>query len=151
MRIELRKIGKADRPLLKAWMDQPHVSGVYGDSEKWLEEIYSGGFGFIKCFVAEAEGRPVGFGQYYDCFFGGEDWYEAPEEGKLFSMCLFTGDPARLRQSCGTAICVRLLDEIRANTAAKAVLMNPKTQAAEAALKAFGFTKWNSIYRLELF
>ena len=132
--------------MLQCWMDQSYVSQIYGGSGPWLEELYGGEFGFIRCFVAEAEGKPVGFGQYYDCNLGGESWYEAPLPGQLYSMGFFVANAQMLRQGIGTALCQALIDHIRANTTCQKILMQAKTLAAAATLKRCGFEKQGEIY-----
>lgn len=150
MNILLREITLGDFCMLKAWMDQPYVTQVYGDSGPWLEELYGGEYDFIRCFVAELDGKPVGFGQYYDCNLGGEAWYEAPEPDVLYSMGLFVGESDRLNQGIGSALCLALMTDIADNTNCQTVLMQAKTPAAAALLKRCGFVEHNAVYSKQI-
>ena len=64
----LRNLGDEDVVLMKKWLEQEFISKWFGDASDWLLEIEhrNDEFNFIKHFIVEKDGVPVGFCQYYD-------------------------------------------------------------------------------------
>ncbi len=64
----LRKFEDEDMAVMKKWLEKEYVSKWFGDASEWLYEIEhrNDEFDFIKHFIVEEKGMPVGFCQYYD-------------------------------------------------------------------------------------
>lgn len=73
----LRRLENEDVVIVKKWLEKEYVAKWFGDPSEWLYEIEhrKDEFDFIKHFVVEENGVPVGFCQYYD-------WKKAFEEEK---------------------------------------------------------------------
>ena len=72
-KVTLRPFFDGDIPLVEKWLRCPHVSRWYENPGAWLREMRErrGEFSFITHFIAEYEGVPFGFCQYYDRYFSG--------------------------------------------------------------------------------
>lgn len=73
----LRGLENEDVIIVKKWLGKEHVAKWFGDASEWLYEIEhrNNEFDFIKHFIVEEDGVPVGFCQYYD-------WKKAFEEDR---------------------------------------------------------------------
>lgn len=71
----LRRLKDEDVDVVKGWLRKEYVAKWFGDASEWLHEINHrcDQFDFIRHFIVEANGIPVGFCQYYD-------WNRAFEE-----------------------------------------------------------------------
>ena len=67
----LRPFFDDDMSLLERWLRAEHVKPWYENPEEWLEEIRErhDEFRFITHLIAEADGKAIGFCQYYDCYY----------------------------------------------------------------------------------
>jgi len=124
-----------------------HVRPWYKNPEDWLHEINNryGEFSFIKHFIAEFEGVPIGFCQYYDMFHGQkyEDWMKIEKPGEFFSIDYLIGDPEYLHKGLGQKMIGMMIDKLR-KKGAKTVVVRPdsKNTRSNRALEANGFV-WN--------
>ena len=153
-RLIIRPYFESDARLLEKWLYQPHVARWYEHPEDWLIEIANryGEFNFIKHFIAEVDGRPIGFCQYYDCYFGQEheDWYRTEKPGELFSIDYLIGEPQALRKGYGSEM-VRILTSTIRNLGAKKVIVQPDEEntASRRALEANGYRTNGEYYAIE--
>ncbi|MCL2671779.1 MAG: acetyltransferase [Clostridiales bacterium] len=135
-----------DVPLVEAWLRAPHIQPWYEHPESWGTELAErrSEFRFISHWIAEFEGQAIGFCQYYDCYDSKEyeDWgIDIPARNEIYSIDYLIGDPACLRQGCGTAMIRELLQKLRA-LGAKRIIVAPDEQnaASNRALEKCGFT-----------
>ena len=151
----IRRLWNADVSLLEKWLYQEHVARWYNEPEAWLEEIKNrhGKFSFIRHFIAEINGKPIGFGQYYDCFFGQEyeEWHKIEKQGEIFSIDYLVGEPDALNKGYGTEI-VRYLTSKAFRNGAKKVIVRPdeKNIASKRVLEANGYRFNGEDYIIEL-
>ncbi|HOO22439.1 MAG TPA: GNAT family N-acetyltransferase [Clostridia bacterium] len=144
--VALRPVYDADVNLIAEWLQKPHVAKWYGDTDGWLAEIKARRheFSFIRHFIAEVEGKPIGFCQYYDCFIGQkyEDWYKAGAEKDAYSIDYLIGDESCLGKGLGKEILRRLEEKIR-NLGAKRIIVNPErdNDASRGALMSNGYVE----------
>lgn len=154
-KLRLRALLDQDLPLLKTWLSRPHVAKYYENPDDWLAEISGrdGEYSFIKHFIVESDGRPVGFCQYYDCFYGQgyEDWYEAPKPGELFSIDYLLSEPEYLGKSYGKKIVGLLTELIRGISGAKGVIEKPEAdnRPSQGVLEANRYQKQGDLYRMD--
>ena len=83
--MNLRSFQDTDIALMERWLYTPHVAKWCKHPDHWLRELRErhGEFSFLTHFVAEHEGIPIGFCQYYDTFFAQEHevWNDEPDIG----------------------------------------------------------------------
>ena len=156
MKLTLRPFEDGDTELFTKWLYMPHVAKWYKYPLSWQNEINgrNGEYSWIHHFIVEADGAPVGFCQYYDCFDNrepkawdetGECDYERTEvQGALFGIDYLIGETDCLRRGYGTEI-VRLLIEKLTALGAKSVIAQPEGENAASVkvLEANDFM-WNS-------
>ncbi len=134
-----------DTPLLERWLHTEHVKPWYENPEEWLEEIRErhDEFCFITHLIAEADGKPIGFCQYYDCYHSKEyeDWgMEIPLPGKVYSVDYLIGEREYLRRGYAKAMLAQMMQRLCALGAnAVIVLPDAKNTASNKTLEASGF------------
>ena len=149
----------ADIVLMERWLYTPHVAVWYKHPDHWLRELRErhGEFSFLTHFIAEHEGVPFGFSQYYDTYFAQEHevWNYEPsvgkKQGEIFSIDYLIGEPEYLRRGFGQEMIGQMLTMLRKN-GAKTVIVEPEREnvASNRSLEACGFI-WNGHdYHLEL-
>ncbi len=147
MELTLRPFFENDIALMERWLIADHVKPWYENPEDWLNELNNrrGEFLFIKHFIAEVEGVPIGFCQYYDMFYGKEheDWIKIDEPGNMFSIDYLIGEPEYLHKGFGQKMIAQMLDILR-NKGIKTVVVKPDSNNAKSnrALEANNFV-WN--------
>lgn len=144
----LRSFFDGDIDLMKRWLPMPHVAQWYQHPDHWLNELNErrGEFSFLTHFIAEYEGTPIGFCQYYDTYFAREhevwndEWHIGEGQGKLFSIDYLIGEPDFLRRGFGKKIIFCLLDKLR-HEGAKTIIVEPEQEntASCRALESVGF------------
>ena len=157
--ITLRPFWDADISLMERWLYEPHVSKWYKYPEHWLNEVNErdGKFSFITHFIAEYEGTPMGFCQYYDCFFAQEhevwndEWRVGDKQGETYSIDYLIGEPEYLKKGHGREI-VRLVTEKAKEAGAKRIIVEPEKEnaASNHVLLANGYEYNGEDYLLEL-
>lgn len=158
-RLVLRPFFEGDIDLMKRWLKEPHVAKWYEHPEHWLRELSErrGAFSFITHFIAEYEGVPIGFCQYYDTHFAqehevwNEEWNIAGRQGEIFSVDYLIGEPEYLRRGFGSQMIALLLKKLR-KTGAKTVIVEPEKEntASGRALESAGFQYNVKTYSLNL-
>jgi len=157
--LTLRPLFDNDITLMERWLYAPHVAKWYNDPDQWLNELRErrGEFSFLTHFIAEFEGVPFGFCQYYDCFYAQqhEVWNDQRQvgdgQGEIFSIDYLIGEPDYLHRGFGKEMIARMLVMLR-NAGAKTVIAEPEkaNAASNRSLEANGFI-WNDAdYHLEL-
>lgn len=150
-KITLRPLYGNDISLMERWLHAEHVAPWYEHPENWLKEIHGryGEFSFLTHMMAEIDSQPIGFCQYYDCYYSQqyEDWgIDIPVPGKMFSIDYLIGEPEYLRLGFGKET-IRLLLGILRNLGVQIVIVQPDegNEASKRLLLANGFT-WNGKY-----
>ena len=86
LEITIRPLTDPDLPTLARWLAKPHVAPWYTPAEDWLAEVRAreGEYAFIRHFIIEADGVPIGFCQHYPLLTGrgGLAW-EPPAGGHV--------------------------------------------------------------------
>lgn len=143
---------EADIERVERWLAAPHAQPWFEHPEEWLREIHErrGAFRFVSHWIAEWEGQPIGFCQYYDCFYSKdlEDWgIEISTPGAIYSIDYLIGEPSFLRRGCGTAMIRELLEKLRV-LGAKRVIVQPDENniASNRSLQACGFSDRGNYY-----
>jgi RimJ/RimL family protein N-acetyltransferase len=108
--ITFRLLTEDDLPLLHGWLSRPHVAEWWGGPSTPLELLADygpaiAGTGSVQCFLAFADGIPIGFIQSYvplDCH--DEGWWQDEHDPGVRGIDQFLADAERLNQGLGTAM-----------------------------------------------
>ena len=143
--LTLRPFFDNDMALMERWLYADHVKPWYEHPLDWLKELRDrhGEFDFITHMIAEFNGEPVGFCQYYDCYHSleYEDWgMDIPTPGEVFSIDYLVGEPEYLRRGFGKTMIALMLDRLR-ELGAKTIVVEPDrgNTASNRLLEACGF------------
>ncbi|MHC5248751.1 GNAT family N-acetyltransferase [Enterococcus sp. LJL90] len=147
--IYLRDFTDGDLSLMSEWLTQPHVAAWFEHPQNWLAEIRGRQteYRWIQHFIVMLAEQPIGFCQYYDCYFANqlEDWYEVNQPGAVFSLDYLIGAEQFLKQGYGRQIITALIEKLT-RLGAKKIIVAPEkeNQASIAVLLANGF-QWDSV------
>lgn len=149
--LTLRPFFDADIDLMENWLYTPHVAQWYKHPDHWLHELRErrGEFSFIHHLIAEYEGAPIGFCQYYDTHFAqaheiwNDAWHIAERKSEVYSIDYLIGEPEFLRRGFGKEMILLLLQKIKV-ASGKTVIVQPEKENASScrALESAGF-KYN--------
>jgi predicted N-acetyltransferase YhbS len=159
-RLILRPLFDGDIALMERWLYAPHAAKWFEHPDDWLNEIRGrrDRFSFMHYFIAEYEGVPIGFCDYYDTHAsqGYEEewsaqWRVNERKGEVYGIDYLIGEKDYLRRGFGRDMILRLLDKIR-QAGAKIVLagIDRDNKASRRALEAAGFVRSGGEYVLEL-
>lgn len=154
--IQLREMTASDLPLFREWLHAPHVAPWFADALDWLAEVEdrSGDFSWIHHFIAEDDGVPIGFCQYYAVPDSGEVYEGYEDPAGIYSIDYLVGDAKRLRKGFGKQIVHALIERILLHADAKRIILRPEAEnaASRALLASCGFTPQadTGIYVMEL-
>lgn len=127
-----RALNDADIDLLSSWLSQDYILKWYHDADEWLAEIKErhGTYSWIHHFIVMSSVTPIGFCQYYDCYYAKdlEDWYSVTTPGDTFSIDYLIGDETYLGKGYGKAIVGILSDTIQAMESAKRIIVQPEIE-----------------------
>ncbi|MBX2805785.1 MAG: acetyltransferase [Hyphomicrobiales bacterium] len=121
--IRLRCATRADIPLLKYWDTLPHVIEAGGGEWEWDVEIPFEA-PWLEQFVAEEDGRPVGFIQIIDPA-EEQTHYWGECEPDLRAIDIWIGEVRDLGRGLGTEMMQLALSRCFADPRIKAVLVDP--------------------------
>ena len=142
-RISLKRLENCYISILKKWLYNEHVAKWYTEPKAWLNEIENRNteYYWIKHFIVEVEGKPIGFCQYYDYALGEETWHGDMDVEDTYSIDYLIGEPDYLRKGLGKSIVLNLVNEIRKNTTAKKIIVQPESEnkASRNTLLSVGF------------
>lgn len=155
-RVELRVFEDKDLSLFKQWLYKGHVAKWYTEPEDWIDEIEkrNDDFNWVHHFIVEVEGVAIGFCQYYDYALGGETWHNRADVKGAYSIDYMIGENDYLGKGFGTNIVIALVEEIKANTDAKKIIVQPESNnqvSRKTLLSAdFLYDAENDVYCKEL-
>ncbi len=141
--MNLRRFEDRDIALVKKWLQESYVARWFTPQDAWMEEIMlrHTKYSFITHFIAEIDGQPIGFCQYYDYSQGEEDWNGSiPCEGS-YSIDYFIGNPVYLGHGHGTTMVKLLVEKVMNCTEAKRIIVQPESEnnVSRKTLLAAGF------------
>ena len=157
--IVLRPFREDDVHLLERWLYEPHAAEWFMHPQHWLNEVKKRHteFSFLSHFIAEYEGVPIGFCQYYDCYYSAvhevwhDEWKVSERSGEIFSIDYLIGETKYLKKGYGKEI-VRLLTEEVRRHGAKMIIVSPEKDNIPSAkvLEANGYKYNGEDYFIEL-
>ena len=131
----LRPLQDDDIALVTRWLYVDHVAKWYLHPDHWIHELNNrhGEFRFITHFIAEVNAKPIGFCQYYDCFFAQEhevwndEWRVGDKQGMVYSIDYLIGAVEYLNKGYGKEIVRQLTQKVR-DLGARRIIVEPETE-----------------------
>lgn len=154
--IKLRKFEDQDLAMFKQWLCKSYVAEWYKHPDHWISEIEqrNNSFNWVHHFIAEVDGVSIGFCQYYDYALGGETWHNKANVEGAYSIDYLIGEETYLKKHYGTKFILALVDEIKTNTQAKKIIVQPEPEndASRNTLLSAGFNydQLNDVYFMNL-
>ncbi|PHV70706.1 GNAT family N-acetyltransferase [Sporanaerobium hydrogeniformans] len=155
-KVLLKEFSDDNIPLLKKWLYIPHVAAWYHAPLDWLEEVEKRNdeFSFLHHFIVEVGNHTIGFCQFYEYHYSGEDWHGNTDVDGTYSIDYLIGDIEYLGKGYGTAIIKALIEKIKMQNNAKRIIVQPEPEnkaSCNTLLSCgFSFDKFNEIYILDL-
>lgn len=152
----LRTLTVQDIPVFKEWLYKEHVSRWVEQPENWIKEAENidGEFNFLRQYIADYDGKPFGFCQYYEYRYSGEHWHGTIPIHGTYSIDYMVGEPAYLRKGLGKAIIQFLIDSISVLPESKRIIVQPdkhnKASCNTLLSMGFSYDTVNELYVLEL-
>ena len=141
--LTLKPIGDKDISLMEVWLNKDYIKKWYNDPTEWLEEIKKRDreFNFIHHFIVMNNDKPIGFCQYYDCFYAKEDWYNVNFVNQSFSIDYLIGNEDYLKKGYGKAIIKLLTETIKQKENGNQIIVQPEKEnvASNKALLSAGY------------
>lgn len=123
-RIRLRSVTPHDLDLLRRWDEQPHViASDPNDDWRWEDELHRDPPWRWR-WIAEVEGRPIGFIEVIDPALEEERYWGDVPAG-LRALDIWIGEPDALGQGYGTEMMRQALTHCFADPSVRAVLIDP--------------------------
>lgn len=150
--LSLRPFCDRDLGLFKKWLRADHVARWYERPADWIDEINkrNGEFSWIRHFIAEYGGKPIGFCQYYEYRRSGETWHGDIRTDGAYSIDYLIGEPDFIGKGLGKKLIAALLERIALHDGARLVIVrpDPENKASRGALLSVGFTfdRINGLY-----
>jgi len=136
--IDFSPLTDADLPLLHDWLSRPHVAEWWPGSPTWAE--VAGEFGPAiagrvphQCFLALAEGVPIGFIQSYTPVgWHHEGWWLDEHDGGVRGIDQFLANAEQLGRGLGTAMVSTFVARLFADPAVTRVQTDPAPENRRA-------------------
>lgn len=142
--IHLRGFRDSDMEIFRRWLYSDHVKRWYENPSDWLSEAENRNkeYNWIHHFIAEYNGQPIGFCQYYEYIRGGETWHGDIDTDGVFSIDYLIGEHDFIGKGLGKKLIETLLAKIRKSENARLVIVQPErdNKASCGALLSCGFT-----------
>lgn len=143
--LQLRDLTPRDEPLLRKWLNRPHIRRWFGDPEGWLIGMFDGEDHHAPCLI-ERDGKPLAFLYLYEAFEGDDEyWRSSPpiirEGDYAVDFCL--GSPLHRRSGFGKEAGALILEKIKTLPDAKRVIADPSpwNHASQRLLRRLGFKR----------
>lgn len=136
---EFRPMTRSDLPMFRAWLDQDHIEGWWGESgteARLVEEDMK--TGIVDMRVASLCGTPFAYIQDYNAHaFGAPQYDDQPDAARAIDT--FLGDPTFLGRGHGAGYIAARLAELRRSYPVVLTDPDPANQRAIAAYSRAGF------------
>lgn len=131
--MKLRPATLADIELLKHWDTQPHVIAASGGGDEWWDwdrELANPPVG-LEGFIAEHDGRPIGFLQITDLATEETRYWGPPAPG-IQALDIWIGEEADLNKGYGTQMMRLAIERCFADPAIHTILIDPLVSNTDA-------------------
>jgi RimJ/RimL family protein N-acetyltransferase/catechol 2,3-dioxygenase-like lactoylglutathione lyase family enzyme len=129
-RFTFEPLSEADLPMLRGWLERPHVAAWWGPAET-VEELradYLDGAGApnaTRAWIACEDGLPIGFIQSYGVLGAGDGWWEDETDPGARGIDQFLADAHRLGAGLGRAMIRAFVDRLFEDPAVSVVQTDP--------------------------
>ena len=153
-RITFRPLHRDDLPLLHEWLNRPHVAEWWGEPQTLagLDEEYASaiaGASHVKCYIALADGAPLGFIQSYSPAADHSDgWWLDEDDPGVRGIDQFLADGQRLGQGLGTAMIRAFVAELFADPTVTRIQLDPAPDNARA-IRAYQKAGFRAVRELD--
>jgi RimJ/RimL family protein N-acetyltransferase len=145
-KISLLPFSESDIPLFTEWLNKPYIKKWYAPINEWIDEVKRTRleFFFLNHFIVICDKKPIGFCQYYDCYYlrDFENWNDRvfDKSGEVFSIDYLIGDENYLGKGYGKEL-VRILTELLFSIDAKEIIVDPdkKNDRSNGVLRSNGY------------
>lgn len=128
--VKLIKFDNSYLNLIIKWLNKDYITKCYGDLNEWIIEVENkdNEFDFIRHFVVFHKEKPIGFCQYYDCYYASENWYTINKETEVFSIDYLIGEEEYLYKGFGKEIVKLLIQKIKTISSSKLIIVDPEKE-----------------------
>lgn len=121
--VRLRPATTEDMPLLQRWDEYPHVrAATGGDAWDWAHEL--SGLPFTEHFIAEIDGRPVGYMQCIDPAREPSHYWGDMPDG-LRALDIWIGEPDDLGKGYGTLMMQAAIERCFSDPSVSGIVIDP--------------------------
>lgn len=142
---DFRPVTRADLPLIKAWLAQPHVAEWWDDPETEIAAIAEHIDSIsVEPLIVELNGKPLAYLQSYDPHMEDEHPYQDQPFGTL-GIDLTIGPPAMIGKGHGPAIIEQFVEELFDEGVPRVIIdPNPSNKRAVRAYEKAGFVAFDT-------
>ncbi len=140
MSFNFKELVESDLPLIKDWLQQPHISKWF-DTNEWINEIFSNMISdWVWYFQAELDSIPVGFTQYYNTSKAPKGSWSSQQAGTI-GIDFFIGNPSFLGKGYGILLVNNFVEFVIKNANPKRIIADPDKDniKSQHILKRCGF------------
>ena len=126
-KVYIRKVKKADTPIIEVWLNKEYIKKWYGKPDEWLEEINNvkGEYNWINHYVVEYKNVLIGFCQYFDCSRTSKGFEWDNESIGTFGIDYFIGEERYLNKGLASIIIQKLKELIITTESPKQIIADP--------------------------
>ncbi|MEQ9229587.1 MAG: GNAT family N-acetyltransferase [Cyclobacteriaceae bacterium] len=129
-KLSFRSATRADVPLLKHWDEQPHV--IASDPEQWdWESDFEWNDPAVRKFIAELDGRPIGFVQIIEPQLEQSHYWGEIGSGYM-AIDIWIGEAYDLNKGYGTKMMKIAIDKCFSDPAVHTILIDPLKSNVDA-------------------
>lgn len=142
---EFRPVTRADLPMIKAWLAQPHVAEWWGNAADEIAEIEAHIDSIsVEPLIVELDGKPIGYLQSYDPHMEDNHPYQDQPFGTL-GIDLSIGVPELVGKGHGSAIVRQFVDDLFEEGVPRVIIdPDPTNKRAIRAYEKAGFVAFDT-------
>jgi AacA4 family aminoglycoside N(6')-acetyltransferase len=135
--VEFRLLSDADLPMVCEWLARPHVAEWWGSPPPLDDVVADYGAearatSTTRPYIAELEGRAIGFIQSYVAKDSGDGWWPDETDPGVRGIDQFLADAAQLNQGVGTAMVRAFVAMLFADPTVTRIQTDPRPDNARA-------------------
>ncbi|PWK63433.1 GNAT family N-acetyltransferase [Aminobacter sp. AP02] len=144
-RYDFRPVTRADLPMIRVWLAQPHVSEWWGRPEDEIAAIEEHIDSIsVEPLIVELNGKPIGYLQSYDPHMEDDHPYQDQPFGTL-GIDLSIGVPDLIGKGHGSAIIRQFVEELFEEGVPRVIIdPNPANKRAIRAYEKAGFVAFDT-------
>lgn len=142
---DFRPVTRADLPMIKAWLAQPHIAEWWGDPESEIASIAEHIDSIsVEPLIVELNGKPIAYLQSYDPHMEDDHPYQDQPFGTL-GIDLSIGPAALVGKGHGSAILMQFVEELFEEGVPRVIIdPDPSNKRAIRAYEKAGFEAFDT-------